>query len=342
MGSFKQLALRALTGRGLTPLYRIVMRRRATILMLHRFADPETGVEGHDPALLRAALAWLRRERYRLVDLQALLDGLRAGEPGWDRAVAFTIDDGYRDQVAIGGQVFAEFDCPATTFVTTGFLDGQLWFWWDRIAHVFASTRRPAIAVELETGPVRYERGAAGYTAAQADFTERCKHLRDVYKHAAIDRLAASAEVALPAAPPTAYAPMSWDELRAAESRGMRFGPHTVTHPILARTPDDQSRHEITESWRRLRQQTPRATPVFCYPNGQLDDFSTRDIGHIRAAGISAAVVGVPGYVQHAALTASADAPYLVPRFGYTEDLPMLRQYVSGLEALKNVARGSA
>ncbi len=28
---------------------------------------------------------------------------------------------------------------------------------------------------------------------------------------------------------------MSWDQARLCEERGMTFGPHTVTHPILSR-----------------------------------------------------------------------------------------------------------
>lgn len=38
--------------------------------------------------------------------------------------------------------MFAEFDCPFTTFLTTGFLDRTLWFWWDRIEYVFCHAVR--------------------------------------------------------------------------------------------------------------------------------------------------------------------------------------------------------
>ena len=33
-------------------------------------------------------------------------------------AVVFTMDDGYFDQATVGGAIFAEFDCPVTTFVS--------------------------------------------------------------------------------------------------------------------------------------------------------------------------------------------------------------------------------
>ncbi len=339
MGRVKQLALRALTGGGLAPLYRPFMRGRATVLMLHRFRDPQLGNSGHDPVALRRCLAGLRAQGYRLAELPALLQGIALGEPGWDRAIAFTIDDGYRDQVAIGLPVFAEFDCPVTTFVTTGFLDGQLWFWWDQIDYVFRTTRRAAVEVGHGPGQLRYERDVHGYGRAQADFTIYCTRVPEAAKHAAIKELAASAEVELPTTPPAAYQPMTWDELRGAEGRGMRFGPHSVTHPVLARTTEQQSRFEIIESWRRLQQETQRAIPIFCYPNGQAGDFTARETGVIRDAGLTAAVSAIPGYADHAVLQADRDAAFAVPRFSYSEDGPTLRQYVSGLEALKDALR---
>jgi len=342
MSPLRQLALRALTGRGVSALYRPLMRGRATILMLHRLRDPALGIPGDDPAELRRCLAWLRRMRYRLIDLEALIDGLAAGDPACDRAVAFTIDDGYRDQAAIGASLFAEFDCPVTTFVTSGFLDGKLWFWWDQIEYVFARSEQATVVVRLGADEVRYQRTADGYRSAQADFTERCKREPDAAMRTAVGDLAAAAGVTIPAAPPVAYAPMTWDELRACERRGMRFGPHTVTHPVLSRATDDQSRFEIMESWRRVRAEAQHPVPVFCYPNGQVGDFGDREIANMRDAGIKAAVVGSPGYADRRTLASTPAAPYLIPRFGYTADHPVLRQYVSGLEYLKSMARGAA
>ena len=66
------------------------------------------------------------------------MSALSGDGPPLNRAVAFTIDDGYVEQATVAAPVFAEFDCPVTTFVTSGFLDRALWFWWDQIEYVFA------------------------------------------------------------------------------------------------------------------------------------------------------------------------------------------------------------
>jgi peptidoglycan/xylan/chitin deacetylase (PgdA/CDA1 family) len=340
----KQLALSALTHPACGAALRPLMRGRAAIFMLHRFAQPEAGIEGHDPSQLRATLARFRREGYELVPLADLFRRLGGeGPPPW-RSVAFTIDDGYLDHATIGAPVFTEFDCPVTTFVTTGFLDGQLWFWWDRIEWIFRQSPRRAGTATLG-GTVHEYRWSTDdqREAAQADFTARCKEVPDGEKLAAIEALAVNAEVVLPRTPPPGYGPMTWDQLRQCETRGMTFGPHTVTHPVLSRTTDPEATRELEESWRRLVVEAARPVPVFCYPNGRSQDFGAREIQVLRRLGFLGSVTGVEGYADVQTFGRSPEAPFRTPRFSYAESPPHMIQYASGLEWLKRrVHPGSA
>ena len=342
-GVVKRILLAALTARPVSRVWAPFMRGRGTIFMLHRFTDPDLGTAGHDPALLRAVLGQLRRERYDLIDLSEMFRRLSDASPNLDRAVAFTIDDGYLDQATVAGGVFADFDCPVTTFVSSGFLDGNLWFWWDRIEYVFQHTARATIDLELDSVPLRYAfHAGTGYSDAQSDFTERCKRVPESEKLAAIERLAAAAEVELPQAPPLCYAPMSWDHVRALEPRGMTFGPHTVTHPVLTRTTLEQSRHEIEESWRRLQTEAARPVPIFCYPNGQRSDYGDREVAVLRTLGFAGAVVGTNGYAVSQAIAADPDELFRVQRFGYPNDVRAFTQCASGLERVNQLVRGAA
>ena len=207
-------------------------RDRAVILRLHRFSDPELGIVDRDPAGLRRVLEFLRGERYELIPLDELLNRLAGDGPPLRRVVAVTMDDGYIDQATVGAPLFSEFDCPVTTFIATGFLDQQLWFWWDKILYIFRHTRRGRLDPTLGSNAIRYRLTHDGARdRACKDFTERCKTVSDAEKHAAIQRLAAEAEVELPKRAPPEFSPMSWRQLRACEERGMTFAPHTVTHP---------------------------------------------------------------------------------------------------------------
>ena len=146
MSAIKRLLLKTLVRPGTPAFLKHVQRHCATVFMLHRFEDTDRGIEGCDLSHLRRALTYLGRNKYEFVSLTDLIRRLAGDGPEPAGAVAFTIDDGYIDQATIAAPVFAEFDCPVTTFVSSGFLDGKLWFWWDQIEYVFANCRRAEVA----------------------------------------------------------------------------------------------------------------------------------------------------------------------------------------------------
>jgi peptidoglycan/xylan/chitin deacetylase (PgdA/CDA1 family) len=337
--SLKHAALAALTRPAVLGLVSPFTRGVAPILMLHRFADPETGTPGHAPGALRRQLAFLRRHRYDLAPLGDLVARLERGAPPLHRTIAFTVDDGYADFARVGAPVFAEFDCPVTLFAVTGFLDGRCWMWWDQVELAFGTTRRTEIAVELPGAVQRYRwSGAADRGRAAEDLVERLKLVGDADRRDALARLARDLDVDLPAAPPPRYAPMTWDEARRCAGRGATFGPHTVTHPILSRVGDAQAEEEIRESWRRVKAEVPGALPVFCYPNGDRDSFTPREQRVVRELGLAAAVTTVDGFASPRGFRAAGGAGrFAVPRFAYEEDDAAFRQIVAGLERAKRV-----
>jgi peptidoglycan/xylan/chitin deacetylase (PgdA/CDA1 family) len=337
----KGALLKTLLAPGFPAALKHVQRHCATIFMLHRFQDPERGVAGCDSAYLRRVLTYLRRNGYELIGLDELFNRLAGRGPQPRGAVAFTIDDGYLEQATVAAPVFAEFGCPVTTFVATGFLDRVLWFWWDRIEYVFQRTATQRLRQELGGDRLEYAwTDEDERIQAQLDFTERCKLVPEREKNDAIERLARVAGVELPERPPAQYQPMTWDQLRDCERMGMRFGPHTATHPILSRTTDEQSRAEIVESWSRLCAEARRPVPVFCYPNGGWNDFGPRETGVLDQLGLHGAVVGEPGYANAMTFQRDRDARFKVLRFGLPDGLPHAIQYVSGVERFKQILRG--
>jgi peptidoglycan/xylan/chitin deacetylase (PgdA/CDA1 family) len=129
---------------------------------------------------------------------------------------------------------------------------------------------------------------------------------------------------------------MSWAQVRACEARGASFAPHTVTHPILAAVDESRARHEIVESWRRVREMVESPVPVFAYPNGAPWTFSRRDVELVRAAGLRGAVVTTPGDVSvGAGANVDAEAPFRLPRFYLDADPLRLMQVATGVARLR-------
>ncbi len=343
MISLKRLIVGALANSSVAALSHGLMAGRATVFMLHRFDCPEVGVRGHDLGFLRNSLEYLRKKKYELISLRELYSCLAPETRSVRGAVAFTIDDGYFDHTHVAAPLFAEFDCPVTTFVTTGFLDKHLWFWWDQIEYVFESTQRPIVSMTIGTQNLHYHMTeSAGRAQGKIHFTNICKALKTEDRHVAIARLAGAAEIDIPKSPPARYAPMTWDALRAAEKRGMEFGPHTVTHPILARSSDEQTATEVALSWDKLQHEAKNPVPVFCYPNGQFSDFGEREIRVVRSAGMHGAVSGEPGYFDRDQILRDSDEGFRVRRFSFPDNLSDLIQYVSGIERAKQLLRGEA
>jgi peptidoglycan/xylan/chitin deacetylase (PgdA/CDA1 family) len=321
---------------GVSALLSPLIRGQAVVFMLHRIRDRERGTDGQDPEGLRDVLTYLRRRRVQLLPLDELVGRLEGDGPRPEPAIAFTMDDGYVDQATLGASLFAEFDCPVTVFVTTGFLDGHLWLWWDKIEYIFGTTHRRKLSVSLGGSTIDYSLDTeAVCSRAQYDFTERCKNVGDVEKQTAIAELAELAEVELPERAPPEYAPMSWSQLRACEKHGVSFAPHTVTHPILAKIPPAQSRREIAESWERLRSESAQPVPIFAYPNGRPQDFGLREVETLSELQFSAAVTSTSGYNSPARLCMSPDARYTLSRFGGADRLAYVTRVVTGLERVR-------
>lgn len=317
----KIAARRALTHPVLVRTAFSLSQRVAPIFMCHRFRDEELGNGGHDLQALRANLAWLRSNACSLLPLTELLDRLAEGAP-LNRAVAFTVDDGYVDFARVAAPIFAEFDCPVTVFLTTGFLDAQQWMWWDQL-HLALK----ALGREAEW---------PGLVHALNRVPEREKHER-------IDSLLQDGGQTLPPNPPPQFSPMSWDDVRRLSRSGVTFGPHTVTHPVLARTGPVQSRFEIAESWRRVKEEAgDGAVPVFCYPNGALGDFGAREEDVMREIGMQAALSTQPGYVSRRDLSSGhRSARFRLRRFAYSESNAEFIQVASGIERAKLAVRAA-
>ena len=305
----------------------------ATILMAHRFCDPDLGISGCDPQNLRRILAELRKRRYDLISVGEIFRRLRDCE-ALGRAVAFTIDDGYAD-VATIAPVFADFDCPATVFAVTDFLDGAMWFWWDKIEYICRETRCAEFRARLGEECFYFRRVDKAAGADWHALMNRCYRASAEARIACINELSASAEVALPVRPPARYRPLTWDEARVLESKGITFGPHTLTHAVLSTLSDEESEREIAGSWQRVRAEVSRPAPIFCYPGGELTDFGTREIATMRRIGLWAATTGKPGNLRSKCFQDSTVQWYRTPRCPYRDTLPEVLQCLSGVERLK-------
>lgn len=289
---------------------------RGLILMYHRVAEPDVDPWGLavSPSHFEQHLELLRdvAEVVPLSDLHAAL-GRTARPP-----VAITFDDGYADNALNAGPRLAASGCPATVFVTSGYIDEPREFWWDELEGILL---RPgtlpetfALAVGGEPHHIRLGQSAI-YTSSDARThaawrapldppTERhaayvrlWRALQPLTHAARADAIAAIRDWAdVPAVIRPTHRPMTPAELVALAASGLvEIGAHTVTHPVLNVLPPDAQVEEIAASRQRLEELVGRPVTSFAYPYGA---HTPAMVPRVLAAGFARACSTIPRAVS--------------------------------------------
>lgn len=292
-------------------------RFRVPVFMLHRMADPRRGIVGHDAEFLRSSLSYLKKHRYRFLSVEDVMNPQNTAADLAD-AVAFTLDDGYLDQAEIAAPVFAEFNCPVTIFLITGFVDGELWPWDEKVRFVLESTLLDDIEIDIGGAHCRFDlRVAAGVSRARRDIQFRCKRLSCAQMNDIATTLAKAAGVTLPESAPPKCLPLTWDMARDLEKTCVRFAPHCVSHYPVSQLDDEHAKEEISRSWQRINEELIRPLPIFCWPTGRFQDFGYRDINIARSTGITSAFSAVAQIANLAPSTLDSTKRYEVGRVGF-------------------------
>jgi len=272
---------------GFQALCRWLTRDHVRVFMYHRFA---TGRDDHpgwpDQDALRRQFSEVRRH-HPVWDCARHLEHLGDHQSKAGGAVVLTTDDGYRDFYTEAFPVLQEFGLSGTLFVTTGFVDGRSWMWWDKLAHLCRSATAGVLTVvaggrELE---LDFTTEAARLSAYHS-LADRCRFLHDREKRVVITDLAEQAGFTMPESPPPGNEAVSWDEIREMSTAGIEILPHTDHHPILTRLGPDDVRLEVEASQRRLADEIGPIPPVFCYPQGGPADFNTEICSILADCGI--------------------------------------------------------
>lgn len=306
------------------------------IFMLHRFACPSLDVSGHDASFLRWALEYLRKRRFNFVSIEAIATAMRDDEPLPPRSIAFSLDDGYWDQVEAGARIFAMYDCPATYFVATGFIDGHYWPWDAKVEYAVNNSSDDAFSAVCNRMLGR-SASSAGRKDLIANMVAELKTCNFETINLKIDEWANGLEVQIPEKAPDRDAPTSWNRLRDLLRMGLQVGPHSYSHPILSQETEQVSRYEIGKSRNDLRRQIDECSNVFCYPVGRQQDFGDREEQIVEGLGFIGAVSAIPGTVNRK----DANCLYSMPRYGFPDTKKNLIQYASWIEVLKGKIRAA-
>jgi peptidoglycan/xylan/chitin deacetylase (PgdA/CDA1 family) len=328
--AWKNLLLTHCCKLGLFELGHVVCRNKLLIVCYHRFASSARGDGAICARLFETHLRYLKR-RFTITSFAKLGEMLRAKVPVWNPLI-LTIDDGHADFMEIAVPLLARHGVPATVFVTTRFVDGEIWLWPDILHYALLKTgetrlllRRCETELPLDTQPEKMQAldRVLGICKALMD-DEKTEFMKDV-----IEQL----NVRIPPTPPREFESVSWDALRSLDSTLIEVGAHTLTHPILSKISRKQAEEEIAQSKVRIEGMLDRQVIAFAYPNGLVGDYGEREKKLLKKHGYRFAVTCNGGFN-----TLDQD-PFELMRVPVQYDIPHFIQEVSGFEGLKRRVR---
>lgn len=301
--------------------------------MYHRFSEsPKKGYVSRD--VFESQVRHIARY-YNAVSMTELVKGVKGEAILKPNSIAITVDDGYYDFYTVAYPILKKYRVPATVFVTTKFVDGGFWLWPDKISYALDSLSE--IPEEIQLGSQRVSAGELTPTYKQQVWHAIVGYLLAIPecdKQQWISNFAAKQNLNIPVEPIDDYRAVTWGQLREMEENGIEVGGHTVTHPSLGRVGYEQLRAEVVECKRALDQQLDCRERHFCYPNGQLQDFTEVAKAVVSEAGFQSAVVAFHDSMRLADI-------YELRRYSSSEDQFQFMKSVAGLELLASLINNS-
>lgn len=252
------------------------------------------------PEFLEAVVGRLARDRVDFVSLDEVHRRLTERDFG-RRFVAFTFDDGYRDNKEWAHPILARHGIPFCIYVPTSFPDRLGALWWTALEAVIAANDR--IVLEMDGRDCRID--CAGTAEKAEAFRLLYGWLRAMPSEArmidTVRELAARYGVDIAAICDTLC--MSWDEIvDLAADPLVTIGAHTVNHVILAKACDSVARSELKMGRAVLEAALGAAPRHLAYPYGDVTAAGPREFALAAELGFRTAVTTRPGvlFPEHA------------------------------------------
>lgn len=330
--SLLKAVLRTLDATGATRIAAPLTGGIGAVFMLHNVA-PDSGEAFEPNRILRITPEFLEEviglvdelgfEAVGLDDIPSRMAAGRDAKP----FVAFTFDDGYRDNRDYALPVMRRHNVPMAVYVPSDFADGKGDLWWLALEKAVRALNEINIVL-----------GTDRITLPSATIEEKYKAFHRIYwllrelpesdARAAVARLCETAGY-----DPTTLCGelvMNWDELRKfAADRLVTIGAHTTGHYALAKLDAATARRQIADSIARIETELDLPCRHFSFPYGSETACGKREFHVARQLGMMTAVTTQKGLIH----THHRKFMTALPRVslnGDFQDLSYVRTLLSG------------
>lgn len=205
------------------------------------------------------------RRHYQVLPLEEALSCLNSVTLP-KRAVSITFDDGYLELMDAAFPVLRDLHLPATVFLVVEHVGTDLPFWWEEVTFrlYMLNKDKAAVAEFVTTAGLRT---SGGWPGRISEVVDALKIAPNALREKCLSDLRALTEKAM-----FPRMSLNWDEVRQAQSWGITFGSHSLTHPILPLLSDEALERELQVSRETVESTTGTTCRLLAYPNGDHDD----------------------------------------------------------------------
>lgn len=271
------------------------------------------------PEFLEKTILALKAENYTAIALGDVPQHL-ANEQSAGPIMAFTLDDGYRNNMEYALPIFEKHNIPFTVFACSGFINRTHTMWWETVEYL--TNKVDHLKFDLGRGmrdmPARtliekyalYEN--IGLDIMAGDQTEAIERLDSLAMQNGIDPKQIVDDLM-----------MSAHELKLFSQEPLvDIGAHTVSHSNLTQISDEELRNELDQSRDDIEHIVGYRPRHFAYPYGKIANASSREFMMAKQLGFDLSVTTEPdvlsenaGQDLHALHRISLNGYYQKPRY---------------------------
>lgn len=290
-------------------LSRLLLNQQGLIFCFHRVM--ELAEEGelfgasrlsNTITQLEQAIQFFKQKGFAFVSMDEVHANL--GKSGSKKFVAFTFDDGYRDNYTNLLPFMEAAGVPFIVYVATNLIEKKFAHWWYEAEEIISCNEQ----LVLPIGSLNCQTKSEKLTA----FNQvRSWLIESESQTALINKLQQLREQKNKPIPTFNRDAMSWEQVAAiSNSKTGSIGAHTVNHLALARLSAGDVEWEMSESKRILEQQLGKTVDHFAYPYGTPFECYHREYEMAAQVGYKTAVTLRPGGLFKQA----ASKPMALPR----------------------------
>jgi peptidoglycan/xylan/chitin deacetylase (PgdA/CDA1 family) len=222
------------------------------------------------PALFEKTIRYLVSQ-FNVVLLEEFLED-PGSQQGKKQTATISFDDGYRDNLEIAAPILTRYKCPASFYVVSGCINGQLPTWTYITDLFFQQEKNTRLSLEHDFVPASFRQLEWNTAEEGRQWGKKIKpwmkSLPNFQRLWVMEQLAEQNHGTL--VPRNMM--MTWEEVKQLKQAGFYIGSHSHTHPMLANlASDSEIKEELSVSAEQIATHLGHQPVTISYPIGSWD-----------------------------------------------------------------------